>query len=68
MITKNYANLDYGGRLQQTHFRTAGSGPPLILLHLFRKGFGNRAYWQRVGERFGFFPAPEAPEMVIKSP
>ena len=28
---------------------------PLILLHLFYKGFGNRAYWSRVGERFGFF-------------
>jgi 3-deoxy-D-manno-octulosonic-acid transferase len=29
---------------------------PVVLLHLFRKGFGNRAYWHRIGERFGFFP------------
>lgn len=31
---------------------------PLLLLHLFYKGFGNRAYWHRNGERFGFFGAP----------
>jgi 3-deoxy-D-manno-octulosonic-acid transferase len=30
---------------------------PLILLHLFYKGFGNRDYWKRNGERFGFFKA-----------
>lgn len=29
---------------------------PLILLHLFYKGFGNRDYWKRNGERFGFYP------------
>jgi 3-deoxy-D-manno-octulosonic-acid transferase len=29
---------------------------PVVLLHLFRKGFGNRDYWHRIGERFGFFP------------
>jgi len=34
---------------------------PLILLHLFYKGFGNRAYWRRNGERFGFFGAPPPP-------
>ena len=28
---------------------------PLILLHLFYKGFGNRDYWKRNGERFGFY-------------
>ena len=28
---------------------------PLVLLHLFYKGFGNRAYWKRNGERFGFY-------------
>lgn len=28
---------------------------PLVLLHLLWKGFGNRAYWQRIGERFGFY-------------
>ena len=29
---------------------------PLILLHLFYKGFGNPDYWKRTSERFGFFP------------
>jgi len=29
---------------------------PLLLLHLAYKGLGNRDYWRRVGERFGFFP------------
>jgi len=29
---------------------------PLILLHLFYKGFGNPDYWKRNGERFGFYP------------
>ncbi len=28
---------------------------PVVLLHLLWKGFGNRAYWQRIGERFGFY-------------
>ena len=28
---------------------------PIALLHLLWKGFGNRAYWQRIGERFGFY-------------
>lgn len=28
---------------------------PLILLHLFYKGFGNHDYWRRIGERFGFY-------------
>jgi len=37
---------------------------PLILLHLFYKGFGNRAYWQRNGERFGFFSAPPQPGAI----
>jgi pimeloyl-ACP methyl ester carboxylesterase len=30
---KYYANLDYGGVIQQTHFRSSGSGSPLLLLH-----------------------------------
>jgi len=30
---KQYANLDYGDGIQQTHFRSSGSGSPLILLH-----------------------------------
>jgi len=29
---------------------------PLVLLHLIWKGFGNRDYWKRIGERFGFYP------------
>jgi len=37
MITRNYAalclNNDDGSPDHQTHYRTAGSGPPLILLH-----------------------------------
>ncbi|HJP05359.1 MAG: lipid IV(A) 3-deoxy-D-manno-octulosonic acid transferase [Gammaproteobacteria bacterium] len=37
---------------------------PIILLLLFRKGFGNPAYWQRIGERFGFLPDP-APRGAI---
>jgi len=28
---------------------------PVLLLHLFYKGFGNRDYWRRNGERFGFY-------------
>jgi 3-deoxy-D-manno-octulosonic-acid transferase len=28
---------------------------PLLLLHLFYKGFGNRDYWRRIPERFGWF-------------
>ncbi len=30
---------------------------PLILFHLLWRGFGNRAYWRRWGERFGYLPA-----------
>ncbi|MDP6615662.1 MAG: lipid IV(A) 3-deoxy-D-manno-octulosonic acid transferase [Gammaproteobacteria bacterium] len=37
---------------------------PIFLLVLFRKGFGNPAYRQRVGERFGFLPEP-APRGAI---
>lgn len=33
MILRHYANLDYGDRVQQTHYRTSGSGSPLLLLH-----------------------------------
>jgi len=33
VILKRYADLDYGGRVQQTHYRKSGSGSPLILLH-----------------------------------
>ena len=29
---------------------------PVLLLHLFYKGLGNRDYWRRNGERFGFYP------------
>lgn len=32
-MLKNYANLDYDGRIQQTLYRHAGSGRPLVLLH-----------------------------------
>ncbi len=28
---------------------------PVVLLHLLWKGFGNRDYWRRIGERFGFY-------------
>ena len=31
---------------------------PLVLLHLFWKGFGNRDYWKRIPERFGWFSGP----------
>ncbi|MCP4929870.1 MAG: 3-deoxy-D-manno-octulosonic acid transferase [Gammaproteobacteria bacterium] len=31
---------------------------PLLLLHLFWKGLGNRDYWGRIGERFGWFSQP----------
>jgi 3-deoxy-D-manno-octulosonic-acid transferase len=37
---------------------------PLILLHILYKGFGNRDYWKRNGERFGFY-AGTVPEGAI---
>ena len=37
---------------------------PLVLLHLFWKGLGNRDYWRRIPERFGFYRGP-APTGVI---
>jgi 3-deoxy-D-manno-octulosonic-acid transferase len=37
---------------------------PLILLHLFYKGFGNRDYWKRNGERFGFSPGSVPPGAI----
>ncbi len=37
---------------------------PLLLLHLFYRGFGNRAYWRRNGERFGFFSAPAQTDAI----
>ena len=33
MIRRNYAALSYGGSNHQTHFRSAGSGAPVITLH-----------------------------------
>jgi len=33
MSLRKYANIDYEGQVHQTHYRHAGSGPPLILLH-----------------------------------
>jgi 3-deoxy-D-manno-octulosonic-acid transferase len=37
---------------------------PLILLHLFYKGLGNRDYWKRNSERFGFFKEDVAPGAI----
>jgi 3-deoxy-D-manno-octulosonic-acid transferase len=31
---------------------------PFVILHLTWRGFRNRGYWRRWGERFGFFPEP----------
>ena len=31
---------------------------PFVILHLTWRGFRNRGYWKRWGERFGFFPEP----------
>jgi 3-deoxy-D-manno-octulosonic-acid transferase len=31
---------------------------PVVILHLIWRGFWNRGYWKRWGERFGFFPEP----------
>ena len=33
MIRKRYADLAWGRQLQQTHYREAGAGQPLIMLH-----------------------------------
>jgi pimeloyl-ACP methyl ester carboxylesterase len=33
MILKHYANLSFDGDVRQTHYRKAGSGPPLLMLH-----------------------------------
>jgi pimeloyl-ACP methyl ester carboxylesterase len=32
-MIRDYARLDYDGQIHHTHFRRAGNGPPLILLH-----------------------------------
>ncbi len=37
---------------------------PVVLLHLLWKGFGNRDYWQRIGERFGFYPQNEINNVI----
>jgi 3-deoxy-D-manno-octulosonic-acid transferase len=37
---------------------------PLVLLHLFWKGLGNRDYWGRIGERFGWFPGPKLNNVI----
>ena len=37
---------------------------PLVLLHLLWKGFGNRDYWKRIGERFGFYPQPPLQDVI----
>ena len=31
---------------------------PFVILHLTWRGFRNRGYWKRWGERFGYFPKP----------
>jgi len=37
---------------------------PLLLAHLFWKGFGNRDYWRRIGERFGWFPRQTVQDVI----
>jgi len=37
---------------------------PFVLLHLFWKGLGNRAYWQRISERFGFYGTDRAAGVI----
>ena len=32
-LLRRYADLDYDGATQQTHYRTGGEGPPLLMLH-----------------------------------
>lgn len=37
---------------------------PVVLAHLVWKGFGNRDYWQRIGERFGFYSLPPLRDVI----
>ncbi len=37
---------------------------PVVLLHLLWKGFGNPAYWQRIGERFGFYALDAGTDVI----
>lgn len=37
---------------------------PLVLLHLFWKGIGNRDYWRRIDERFGRYRGPRATGVI----
>lgn len=37
---------------------------PYVCLRLFVRGFGNRAYWRRLPERFGFIPRLEAAHVI----
>jgi len=37
---------------------------PLVLLHLFWKGLGNRDYWRRIDERFGRFDGARASGVI----
>ncbi len=37
---------------------------PVVLFHLVRRGFRNRAYWHRWGERFGYVQTVEAEKLI----
>ena len=37
---------------------------PVALAHLYWKGFGNPAYWRRIGERFGSYAAPRLQDVI----
>ncbi len=37
---------------------------PVVMFHLIRRGFRNRAYWHRWGERFGHVPVIEAGKLI----
>ena len=37
---------------------------PVVFLHLIWKGLGNRDYWRRIGERFGFYELPPLKDVI----
>ena len=37
---------------------------PVVLFHLVRRGFRNRAYWRRWGERLGFVPSIATEKLI----
>jgi len=37
---------------------------PVVFLHLIWKGLGNRDYWKRIGERFGFYELPPLKDVI----